>query len=95
MDDINRSRPHVLSEKEEVLLAEADEPIGAISQTFSMLNNADLTFPSITNEDGEEVELTHGRYSTFLESSIGMCVSRPSMQCMTRTAHLKIHLLPH
>ncbi len=69
LDDINRSRPHVLSEKEEVLLAEADEPIGAISQTFSMLNNADLTFPSITNEDGEEVELTHGRYSTFLESS--------------------------
>ncbi|GIO24416.1 oligoendopeptidase F [Oceanobacillus sp. J11TS1] len=68
LDDINHSRPHILSEKEEVLLAEADEPMGAISQTFSMLNNADLTFPVITNEDGEEVELTHGRYSTFLES---------------------------
>ncbi|WP_080874975.1 oligoendopeptidase F [Oceanobacillus timonensis] len=68
LDDINHSRPHVLSEKEEILLAEADEPIGAISQTFGMLNNADLTFPHITNADGEEVELTHGRYSTFMES---------------------------
>lgn len=68
-DDINRSRPHVLSEKEEALLAEASEPMGTGSQTFSMLNNADLTFPAITNEDGEKVELTHGRYSTFLESA--------------------------
>lgn len=68
-DDINRSRPHVLSEKEEALLAEASEPMGTGSQTFSMLNNADLTFPTITNEDGEKVELTHGRYSTFLESA--------------------------
>ncbi|MFS0752170.1 oligoendopeptidase F [Oceanobacillus sp. 1P07AA] len=68
LEDINRQRPHVLSEKEEALLAEASEPMSTGSQTFGMLNNADLTFPSITNEDGEEVAVTHGRYSTFLES---------------------------
>ncbi|MFC4024457.1 oligoendopeptidase F [Oceanobacillus longus] len=68
LDEINRQRPHVLSEKEESLLAEASEPMGSSAQTFGMLNNADLTFPSIKNEDGEEVDLTHGRYSTFLES---------------------------
>lgn len=68
LDEINRGRPHTLSEKEEALLAEASEPLSSSSQTFSMLNNADLTFPSIVNEDGEEVDLTHGRYSTFLES---------------------------
>lgn len=33
-----------------------------------MLNNADLKFPSIKGEDGEEVEITHGRYIQFLES---------------------------
>ncbi|WP_087973295.1 oligoendopeptidase F [Oceanobacillus rekensis] len=68
LDEINRQRPHVLSEKEETLLAEASEPMGSSAQTFGMLNNADLTFPAIKSEDGEEVDLTHGRYSTFMES---------------------------
>ena len=68
LKDIAKRRPHVLSEKEEALLAEAGEVLSTASQTFGMLNNADLTFPTIENEDGEEVELTHGRYSTFLES---------------------------
>ena len=33
-----------------------------------MLNNADLKFPKVKNENGEEVELTQGRYIQFLES---------------------------
>ncbi|MHA6251705.1 oligoendopeptidase F [Oceanobacillus sp. CAU 1775] len=68
LTDITNKRPHILSEKEEVLLAEASEALSTGSQAFGMLNNADLTFPSIKNEDGEEVDVTHGRYSTFLES---------------------------
>ncbi|WP_042224647.1 oligoendopeptidase F [Oceanobacillus manasiensis] len=68
LDEITRQRPHVLSQKEEALLAEASEPMSNASQTFGMLNNADLTFPLIKNEAGEEVELTHGRYISFLES---------------------------
>ena len=38
-----------------------------------MLNNADLKFPSIKDEDGEEVEITHGRYIQFLESERSTC----------------------
>lgn len=68
LNDIAKRRPHVLSKREEVLLAEAGEALSTGAQTFSMLNNADLKFPSIKNEDGEEVDVTHGRYSTFLES---------------------------
>ncbi|MFD1349146.1 oligoendopeptidase F [Oceanobacillus caeni] len=68
LDEINRQRPHVLSEKEEVLLAEASEALSTGSQTFSMLNNADLPFPAIKDENGEEIDLTHGRYSRFMES---------------------------
>jgi len=33
-----------------------------------MLNNADMKFPKVKNEQGEEVELTHGTYIQFLES---------------------------
>lgn len=68
LEDITNKRPHVLSEKEEILLAEASEALSTGSQTFSMLNNADLTFPAIKNEEGEEVDVTHGRYSIFMES---------------------------
>jgi oligoendopeptidase F len=68
LDEINRQRPHVLSEKEEALLAQAADVMNASSNTFSMLNNADLRFPTIVDENGEEVEVTHGRYIRFLES---------------------------
>jgi oligoendopeptidase F len=68
LDEINRQRPHVLSAKEEALLAQASEVMASSSNTFGMLNNADLKFPTITDENGEEVEVTHGRYIRFLES---------------------------
>lgn len=68
LDEINRQRPHVLSAKEEALLAQAAEVMASSSNTFGMLNNADLKFPAIIDENGEEVEVTHGRYIRFLES---------------------------
>ncbi|WP_026905748.1 oligoendopeptidase F [Paucisalibacillus globulus] len=71
LNEILRQRKHVLSETEEALLAEASEALSTGSQTFGMLNNADLKFPSIKNEAGEEVDLTHGRYVGFLESKDG------------------------
>ncbi|MDP7977591.1 oligoendopeptidase F [Bacillus multifaciens] len=68
LEEITRQRPHVLSEAEEALLAQASEVMSASSNTFGILNNADLKFPSIQDENGEEVEVTHGRYIQFLES---------------------------
>ncbi|MFC4320635.1 oligoendopeptidase F [Litchfieldia salsa] len=68
IEEINKQRPHVLSAKEEAILAEASDVLATSSTTFGMLNNADLTFPTIKDENGEEVEITHGRYIRFLES---------------------------
>ncbi len=68
IEEINLQRPHVLSATEEALLAQASEVFDASSNTFGMLNNADLKFPTITDEKGNEVEITHGRYIQFLES---------------------------
>lgn len=68
LDEIQRKRPHVLSVEQESLLAEASEVLDASSDTFSMLNNADLVFPSITDENGVKVEVTHGRFTKFLQS---------------------------
>lgn len=71
LEEINLQRPHVLSAEMEALLAEAGEVMNASSNTFGMLNNADLEFPSIKDENGNDVEVTHGRYSRFLESADG------------------------
>lgn len=66
---LNKQRPHILDADKEALLAQANEIFQASGNTFSMLNNADLEFPTIKDENGEEVSLTHGRYTRFLESS--------------------------
>ena len=71
LEEINTERPHVLSKEQEALLAQFSEVAGASSDTFGKLNNADLEFPFIKDEDGNEVQLTHGRFSRFLESGDG------------------------
>ncbi|SHH76617.1 oligoendopeptidase F [Virgibacillus chiguensis] len=84
LDEITRQRPHILNKREEAILAEASEPLGTASQTFGMLNNADLTFPSIKDEDGEEVDVTHGRYIRFMESQ-DRSVRKAAFQAMYET----------
>ncbi|MGI2327422.1 oligoendopeptidase F [Planococcus sp. YIM B11945] len=69
MEELNAMRPHVLPAEQESLLAQMAEVVGASSETFGMLNNADLEFPTIEDENGEQVQITHGNYSRFLENS--------------------------
>jgi oligoendopeptidase F len=68
LEEMIRQKPHTLSKDQEALLAQAGNMAGAPSTIFGMLNNADLKFPKIKNENGEEVELTHGSYIQFLEN---------------------------
>ncbi|MGG4494621.1 oligoendopeptidase F [Brevibacillus reuszeri] len=68
LDEIMRFQPHTLSSEEEALLANMSELASAPSKIYGMLNNADMKFPMITDENGEEVELTKGRYIQFMES---------------------------
>lgn len=71
LDELRRQRAHIRSVEVEEVLAQAGE-IGRVPGTvFTMLNNADLTFPTIIDEHGEAVELTKGRYVRFLESQDG------------------------
>lgn len=68
LEQMLRQKPHILAKAEEELLAQVGSLAQAPGTIFGMLNNADMKFPKVTNEDGEEVELTHGRYIQFLES---------------------------
>ena len=69
LDDLVRSRAHVLSAEKEEMLSQVGEFSNAASDIFSMFNNADIRFPEIEGENGEKITITHGRYGMLMESS--------------------------
>lgn len=68
LDTILRKKDHVLSQREEELLAQMSEVSESPQNTFSMLNNADIKFTSIEDESGNKVEITHGNFIPLMES---------------------------
>lgn len=62
-----RYKPHVLMKEQEEILSQMGEALSAPSNTFGMLNNADIRFGEVTTETGEKVELTRGMYSRLIE----------------------------
>lgn len=68
-NDLLRSAPHVLSSEKEEILAMASEIGQAPENIYSMINNADIKFGNVTDANGEEIELTQGRYTSLLEST--------------------------
>ncbi len=68
LDDLFRTKEHTLSEEQEVIIANVSPALQVASNTFSLLTNADLKFPIIKDEDGNDIEITHGRYSSAMYS---------------------------
>ncbi len=69
IETIVANRDHVLPAEQEELLAVSGEIFGSPSKTFSVLNNADLVFPTIKGENGETIQLSHGVYGQLMEST--------------------------
>ncbi|MFQ6008968.1 MAG: oligoendopeptidase F, partial [Candidatus Zixiibacteriota bacterium] len=69
LENLMRKKEHILSDKEEALLALVGPLASAPSKIFTMINDADITYGSIKDEKGNEVQLTKERYYKSLESS--------------------------
>lgn len=67
-ENMIRQKAHVLPGEMEKLLASAGELAESPKDIFSMFNNADIRFPKITGEDDTDVEVTHGRFISLLQS---------------------------
>ncbi|PZR75384.1 MAG: oligoendopeptidase F [Chthoniobacterales bacterium] len=63
---IRRMKPHVLSEREERLLALGSSALDGYDDAFSQLTDVDMKFGVLTDESGEEKTLTQSSYSSFL-----------------------------
>ena len=68
LEDLERQQAHVLSAEVESVLAQMSDVTRAPSEAFSALDNADIDYGTITDEDGNEVTLTKGRYAEIMES---------------------------
>ncbi len=67
MEQILRAKEHTLSSEMEAVLAQAKDMANAPSNIFSMFNNADIKFPSVTDVEGNRIQITHGNYISLIE----------------------------
>ncbi|MEO4052961.1 oligoendopeptidase F [Solibacillus sp. CAU 1738] len=68
LKEINLKRPHILSTEQELVLTQMENLSSLASEAFATLNNADIRFPKVKNDEGEEVQLTHSLYNALSES---------------------------
>lgn len=64
-----KMKKHTLDERIEKVLAELSPVGSALTQTYGVLNDAELPFPQIKDENGETITVSHGRYRAGLYST--------------------------
>lgn len=64
-----RQQEHVLSDKEERILALASPVAGAPRRIFNMIENADHKMGTIVDQQGDTIDLTIGRFSNIMREA--------------------------
>lgn len=68
LDDLERQRAHVLSPREEELLAMAGDIASGPSNIYGRFTNTNLDFPTIKDDQGKDVKLSVGQYTAMIYS---------------------------
>ena len=68
INDLIRSKAHILSPEEESILALSSPVASGFENIFDMLYMADVKFPTILDENGDSVQITRGRFQKMMES---------------------------
>jgi len=68
LERLLRYKPHTLGKKEEKLLAMQTEMAQAAGQIFTQLNDADMKFGTVKDENGNALELSHASFGMLLHS---------------------------
>ena len=66
--ELFREKDHILSLKEEEMMARLGEIFSSPEDTFHMLDDINLKFNNIKDEEGKEVELNNSNYSLYIKS---------------------------
>jgi oligoendopeptidase F len=68
LQDILRNKPHILSQREEALLASASQMRDTGHEVYSTFTGADIRFPEIEDERGRRVRLTQSLFARYRSS---------------------------
>ncbi len=68
LENIQRSREHTRSIEVEEILAQSADVARASREAFTSLDNGDLRYGVVEDDDGNPVELTKSRYQLLMES---------------------------
>lgn len=68
LENIYRFKKHVLSSEEEKLLSEVSNVFSSSHDAFVALNNTDVIFDNIKDENNKSVKLTSSNYSKYITS---------------------------
>ncbi|MCB9210467.1 MAG: oligoendopeptidase F [Ignavibacteriales bacterium] len=69
IDDLLRTKTHTLTPNEEEIMA-LSSPVRQIPYSvFGMFNNADIQFPTVKDEKGNDFKISHGRYGASMYST--------------------------
>lgn len=68
LNDILRKKAHILSDAEEKILAAAGELAQSPDDIFGLLNDADLTFESVTDIEGNRHAVTHASFIPLMHN---------------------------
>jgi oligoendopeptidase F len=68
IDDLLRSKSHILSAREEELLAMAGKATEAAGDAFGLLSNTELRWRTVKDPEGKDVEITSSSYGRALQS---------------------------
>lgn len=69
LNELLRSKDHTLDKEKEELLAMASQVTRIPYDIFGMFKNADIQFPKVADENGQEIQVSDGRYYAALYSN--------------------------
>ena len=67
INEILRAKAHTRNEEVESILAQAGNMAVSPYNIYSMFNNADIKFPSVTDVEGNRIQITHGNFVSLLQ----------------------------
>lgn len=84
INDIRRKRAHILTDAEEKILAAAGDLAQAPDDIFGLLNDADMTFDSVTDIEGNRHAVTHASFIK-LQQNTDRSVRKAAMESLYKT----------
>lgn len=68
LNDILRKKAHILSDAEEKILAAAGDLAQSPDDIFGLLNDADMTYESVTDIEGNRLPVTHASFIPLMQN---------------------------